>query len=168
MIQTAHSVSITLCIIVKLRFMKELEPEFWKKKPLHKLNKREWEALCAHCGRCCLIKHGEGKFTFFTNTYCKHLHPTSCNCQIYDKRLKGCNCIKVDYQMLKTRAELLPDDCAYKLILNNQDLPSWHPLVSGNPESVHLAGKSVRGMLAFAENALVAQPLQFLFMVEKK
>ncbi|MBS4773490.1 MAG: YcgN family cysteine cluster protein [Proteobacteria bacterium] len=148
--------------------MKELEPEFWKKKPLHKLNKREWEALCAHCGRCCLIKHGEGKFTFFTNTYCKHLHPTSCNCQIYDKRLKGCNCIKVDYHMLKTRAELLPDDCAYKLILNNQDLPSWHPLVSGNPESVHLAGKSVRGMLAFAENALVAQPLQFLFMVEKK
>lgn len=148
--------------------MKELEPKFWKKKPLHKLNQREWEALCAHCGRCCLIKHGEGKFTFFTNTYCKHLHPTSCNCQIYDKRVKGCNCIKVDYQMLKTRAELLPDDCAYKLILNNQDLPSWHPLVSGNPESVHLAGKSVRGMLAFAENALVAQPLQFLFMVEKK
>lgn len=147
---------------------RELEPDFWKKKPLNKLNKREWEALCAHCGRCCLIKHGEGKYTFFTNTYCKHLHPTGCTCQIYDKRLKGCDCIKVDYQMLKTRAELLPDDCAYKLLMNKQELPSWHPLVSGNPETVHQAGKSVRGMLAFAENALVAQPLKFLFMVEKK
>ena len=160
--------TIILCIIVKLKFMKELEPEFWKKKPLHKLSRREWEALCAHCGRCCLIKHGNGKFTFFTNSYCRHLHPTSCNCQIYDRRLKSGGCIKVDLQMLRTRAELLPDDCAYKLLLNKRDLPSWHPLVSGNPESVHLAGKSVRGMIAVAEAASVALPLQFLFMVEKK
>lgn len=70
--------------------------------------------------------------------------------------------------MLKTRAELLPDDCAYKLLMNKKELPSWHPLVSGNPESVHLAGKSVREMIAFAEDASVALPVQFLFMVEKK
>ncbi len=147
--------------------MKELEKEFWKKKPLHKLSKREWEALCAHCGRCCLNKQGEGKFTFFTNTYCKHLNPVSCNCNIYDKRLKSCGCIQVNLQMVRSQSELLPDDCAYKLLVKGQDLPSWHPLVSGNPESVHLAGKSVRSLPAFAENAPFAHPLQFLFVTEK-
>ena len=31
------------------------EPPFWQK-PLEKLNKTEWEALCDGCGRCCMVK----------------------------------------------------------------------------------------------------------------
>jgi uncharacterized cysteine cluster protein YcgN (CxxCxxCC family) len=39
----------------------------------------------------------------------------------------------------------LPTTCAYRLRANGQRLPQWHPLVSGDANTVHQAGVSIRG-----------------------
>ncbi|QTA81975.1 UCP006173 [Desulfonema limicola] len=38
----------------------------------------------------------------------------------------------------------LPLTCAYRLIANSQDLYWWHPLVSKDPETVHISEISVK------------------------
>jgi uncharacterized cysteine cluster protein YcgN (CxxCxxCC family) len=40
--------------------------------------------------------------------------------------------------------EWLPSTCAYKLIHNGEDLPAWHPLISGDKQTVHTSGISVK------------------------
>ncbi|MBU2192620.1 MAG: hypothetical protein KJ796_14530, partial [Alphaproteobacteria bacterium] len=55
----------------------------------------------------------------------------------------------------------LPGTCAYRLVAEGRDLFDWHPLVSGDPDSVHRAGISMRGRVTASE-AEMGEPEDYL------
>jgi len=122
------------------------EPRFWETKSLDELNREEWEALCDGCGRCCLLKI-EDEDTgdlYYTNVVCEFHDSERCRCTAYPQRsLLVPDCIKVTPEVAREQ-KWLPDSCAYRLLAEGKALFDWHPLLSGDPDSVHLAGISVR------------------------
>jgi uncharacterized cysteine cluster protein YcgN (CxxCxxCC family) len=54
------------------------------------------------------------------------------------------DCVKLTKDNLD-KIDFMPPSCAYRLLHEGQDLPDWHPLVSGDPDSVVAAGMSVKG-----------------------
>lgn len=125
--------------------LSDVEPEFWKKKPLEKMNKREWELLCDGCGKCCLNKiEIKGKI-HFTNTYCRFLDTNSCLCKIYAHREEKVNdCRDINISAIREKPRWLPKTCAYVLLDAGKDLPDWHPLKTGKACSVHHSGASLK------------------------
>jgi uncharacterized protein len=123
-----------------------LEPEYWRKKKLEEMTHKEWESLCDGCGKCCLHKiRGDGNTLKATNVACRLLDTQSCLCTNYPMRKKIVpDCVVLSPESLEV-IDWLPRTCAYRLVKNGKDLPHWHPLVSGDSESVHRAGVSVRG-----------------------
>ena len=127
--------------------MAELAPDFWKNRPLEDLNPQEWEALCDGCGRCCLVKleDFESDEVYFTSLACELLDTQSCRCGNYSQRFeKVADCIQLSADNVEN-INWLPSTCAYRLRHEGEPLPEWHPLVSGNPETVREAGISVSG-----------------------
>jgi hypothetical protein len=119
---------------------------FWRTKPLSDLTPDEWEALCDGCGCCCLIKL-EDEDTgerYETRLACRLLDIGACRCMDYERRHALVpDCIHLD-AAAAARLDWLPDTCAYRLRAAERPLYWWHPLISGDPQTVHLAGISVR------------------------
>ena len=129
-----------------------LDTSFWLKKELKDLTKNEWELLCDGCGKCCLNKIEIRGKVCFTNARCRFLDETSCLCKIYEHRFeKVDDCRDIDLQTVLTEPEILPKTCAYRLLAEGKTLPEWHPLVSGNANSVHDAKMSVKGRRMISE-----------------
>ena len=126
-----------------------LSPEFWKHKPLKSLTSEEWEALCDGCGKCCLNKledEDTGEVAL-TRIACRLLDDQSCKCGQYPIRHQFIpDCIVLNPSNIDKNAYWMPETCAYRLLWSGQPLFDWHPLISGNPETVHTANISVRGM----------------------
>jgi uncharacterized protein len=138
---------------------------FWREKSLTELSDAEWEALCDGCARCCLIKledEDTGEL-HFTDLACDMLDLGSCRCTGYpDRHRLVPDCIEFDADLAQT-LHWLPDTCAYRLVAEGQELPDWHPLVSGRAESVHEAGISLRGRVQHQSS--VAEDEQVLHVV---
>ena len=120
---------------------------FWRRKALNEMTPMEWESLCDGCAKCCLEKledDDSGEITF-TEVACRMLELESCRCREYARRLRFVpDCVSLRPGSV-TRLKWIPSTCAYRLLAEGKDLPEWHPLVSGDAESVHRAGMSVRG-----------------------
>lgn len=120
---------------------------FWETKFLEDMTDPEWESLCDSCGQCCLFKLEDadtGEYAL-TDVACRFLDHDSCQCSDYANRSRNVpDCVKVTATNI---AELrwMPETCAYRLLAEGKPLFPWHPLVSGDPESVHTSGASVRG-----------------------
>lgn len=120
---------------------------FWDELPLEALDRGQWEALCDGCGKCCVHKLEDdvtGEL-FPTNVACKLLDRHSGRCSNYrHRRAFVSECVRLTPKLAAT-LDWLPDTCAYRLRAEGKPLADWHPLNSGDPESVHRAGMSVRG-----------------------
>ncbi len=120
---------------------------FWRAKTLEELTATEWESLCDGCGRCCLnkLEYEDTGEIEWTDLACVLLDGQSCRCTDYRHRhQKVVGCIALTPQEVR-KLRWLPPTCGYRLVAEGRDLYWWHHLVSGDPETVHQAGISVRG-----------------------
>jgi len=135
---------------------------FWETKTLGEMNVREWESLCDGCGLCCLVRFEDEETGEIipTRVHCKLLDAGACACTDYANRKRHVpDCIKLTPWNID-ELMWMPPSCAYRRLHEGKDLPAWHPLITGDAESVHRAGVSVRGQtiseasLADPEDAL--------------
>jgi uncharacterized protein len=122
-----------------------MEP-FWQRKTLAEMTRKEWESLCDGCGRCCLVKFEDedtGEIAY-TDVSCKLLDTGTCRCSDYKNRAKIVDdCVKLTPANIG-KLGWLPTTCAYRVLDEGGELAWWHPLVSGDPETVVTAGISMR------------------------
>lgn len=120
---------------------------FWETKPLSALTDDEWESLCDGCGRCCLhkLEDADTGEVHYTDIACRLLDRRRCRCRKYSKRTELVpDCISLRGAP-PDAFRWMPSTCAYRRLAEGKPLEWWHPLVSGDPETVHEAGISVRG-----------------------
>lgn len=120
--------------------------EFWKRKSLRQMSRTEWESLCDGCALCCLqkLEDEDTGDVYYTDIACKQLDIDVCRCRNYGERLqlvKSCLVLSADEP---ETFRWLPATCAYRRLSEGRQLPSWHPLITGDPDSVHSAGISAR------------------------
>lgn len=120
---------------------------FWETTPLARMSREQWESLCDGCGLCCLVRFedAESGEIIPTRVHCRLLDAATCRCSDYATRKHHVpDCITLTPRLV-ARLKWMPKSCAYRRLHEGRGLAEWHPLVSGDPESVHRAGVSVRG-----------------------
>lgn len=122
---------------------------FWERKSLAQMSPDEWESLCDGCGKCCLhkLEDEDSGEVYYTDIACRYLAASDCRCQAYQARQqKVPDCLVLTPERLN-EFHWLPDTCAYRLLAQNNPLPNWHPLITGDPRTVHSAGISAAGRI---------------------
>lgn len=125
-----------------------LTPRFWEKKPISKLSRKEWEALCDGCGKCCLnkLEDEDSGEVALTRVACRLLDDDTCRCAHYETRHQFVpDCIVLKPSNIEDHLYWIPQTCAYRLVFEGKPLFDWHPLISGTADTVHAAGVSMQG-----------------------
>jgi len=129
---------------------------FWQNKTLEQLTDTQWEQLCDGCGQCCLNKliDEDTDEILYTNVACNQLDSKTCQCRHYQDRFKyEPDCIKLTRENLFT-IEWLPKTCTYLYFQENQTLPDWHPLITGNKKTMHKKRISVRNRVVYEKDVI--------------
>ncbi len=124
-----------------------LGARFWLDKPLTRMTRDEWEALCDGCGKCCMnkLEDEDTQEVALTRIACRLFDDSTCRCANYERRHQFVpECITLSPANLDKNLYWMPATCAYKLLWTGHALPDWHPLLSGTADSVHAAGVSMR------------------------
>jgi uncharacterized cysteine cluster protein YcgN (CxxCxxCC family) len=122
------------------------EDRFWETATLEDMTAAQWESLCDGCGKCCMSKliDDDTDEIHFTTVACQLFDAGTCRCTDYQNRQeKIADCVQLTPQNVRT-IPWLPVTCAYRLIAEGKPLYDWHPLISGDPKSVHRASMSMK------------------------
>ena len=132
-----------------------MNDEFWNAKAFEMLTPEEWEALCDRCGKCCLhkIEDEDSGQVYFTDVACRLLNLYTCQCMDYGHRTQEVpDCLSLTAGQVSA-LYWLPESCAYRRVAEGRGLAWWHPLVSGDPNTVKQAGISVCGRVIIEADA---------------
>ncbi len=124
-----------------------LRPRFWEDTPPSRMTRPEWEALCDGCGKCCMnkLEDEDTGEVVMTRVACRLFDDTTCQCAQYPIRHQFVpECIVLKPTNMDANLYWMPETCAYKLLWQGKKLYDWHPLISGDPQSVHDAGVSMQ------------------------
>ena len=128
---------------------------FWEEKSLAKMSREEWESLCDHCGKCCLVKledDDEANSVYYTNVVCDLFNKQNGHCTDYNNRETLVpTCIRLTQENLNDIG-WLPPSCAYRRIFEGQGLEDWHHLISGDTNTIHQTGNSAIGKVVFEKD----------------
>ena len=131
-------------------------PPFWKRKTLREMTPRGVGEPVRRL-RPLLPQQARGgghRRLYYTDVGCRLLDGETCRCTDYTNRTaKVDDCVALSTRNIN-RINWLPPTCGYKLVAAGKDLYWWHPLVSGDPETVHAAGISVRGKMSATEGTV--------------
>jgi uncharacterized cysteine cluster protein YcgN (CxxCxxCC family) len=134
--------------------------QFWRSKHLLEMSHDEWESVCDGCAKCCLhqLEDEETEEIVFTNVACELLDEGSCRCTDYQQRsARVPDCMAMNKENVVECAEFAPPSCAYRLLLEGKELPSWHHLNSGSKRTIHELNKTVQGRTVKLKDVLPGQ-----------
>lgn len=121
--------------------MKQSQAPFWESKTMDEMTQQEWESLCDGCGLCCLnkLQDEDTEEIVYTRVICPYSDVQTGQCKDYANRSVNVpSCVQLTRERV-AEFDWLPDSCAYRLLYRGQPLPDWHPLVSGDADSLKKA-----------------------------
>lgn len=141
--------------------MSDRDEPFWRTTALEDMSQEQWESLCDGCGRCCLVKLEDEDTAAIhaTDVACRLFDAGTCRCRDYANRTSVVpDCVGLTPAVVR-ELRWLPPTCGYRLVARGDDLPWWHPLVSGTRETVAEAGVSVAGKVHALEDEVPLEDL---------
>lgn len=90
---------------------------------MKKLTEAEWENICRHCGKCCLIKleDEDSGEVYYTDVVCRYFDEEKMCCSVYDKRCELVpTCLKLDKNNVD-KLSWMPKTCAYRELFEKRD-----------------------------------------------